>query len=121
MVMLHVSVRIRLDMLQGMNFLATGMKDVPAQLEVQPKIFRNTKVFCQAQSSSWGDATSLVNHLIDSLVWYMKCLGKLTLTDLHGPKKFFQQHFSRMGGNSITRYAYHNNTFFSNIQTNDSR
>jgi len=83
------------------------MLQIPNYLDVHPEVGRVSKKLCQPQCSTWRDTTSSIDDVIDALIRYMNGICQVTLCQVRRNQEFFQEYFSRMGGDAIGGYSNH--------------
>jgi len=67
-------------------------------LQVQPELSGSAKVPAEAKRRVGRDGACAVHDLVDTTCWNTDVLGQAILRDLHGRKKLFVQHLSRVYG-----------------------
>ena len=94
---------MRPNTVQCLSFRALSMVQIPPQLQIQPEVGRRAKILGQPRSRTWGHASPPVGELVNPLIRYPNRVGKLALSNSHGPQKLLQQHFARMCRRSMSR------------------
>ena len=94
---------------QSLPFVAPGVVEVAAKLEVHPEAFRVAEEPGKAQCRAGSDASSAIDEVVHALVRYLDTLGELALSEAHRAQKLLPKHFSgvgrfTMGGDSDHSY-----------------
>lgn len=83
------------------------MKKVPASLEIHPIFRGGTQEFGESKSRAGSNPPAPIHQLINSLVGDVNAICEILLGQVHRIEKFFQKHFSWMGGLAVSRNSDH--------------
>ena len=83
------------------------MEKVPPKLQIHPECRCCTKELGEAESRRGRHPATTIYQLVDTLIRDMDGVGQISLRQPHRVQELLQEHFARMDGGTMCRYANH--------------
>ena len=96
--------------LEYVLLVLVGVIKIAAKLQVHPEIRRHPEELCQAQRCTRRDPALGIDDFVDALIGYMDGVGQFALSQTHRSEKLFQEHFTGMSREAMSRDARHSDT-----------